>query len=172
MRTPVSVLVAVVLASAAARAEAPKAPADADAFARVKALAGTWQGSAGHGDQGLQATVTYEVVSNGNAVLQRMFAGTPHEMLNVYYLDAGALVAVHYCSAGNQPRFKYDAAASTPTELAFGFAGGDNVDPARGMHVHGGRLFLADAERLQEEWSFWNDGKAADTARLSLVRKK
>jgi hypothetical protein len=105
-------------------------------------------------------------------VLERMFAGTPHEMLNVYHLDAGALVAVHYCSMGNQPRFKYDAGASTATELAFDFAGGTNFDPARDSHVHAGRLVVAEGGRLEEEWSFWKEGKLSAAARFLLVRKK
>ncbi|HET8646992.1 MAG TPA: hypothetical protein VFO85_15965, partial [Vicinamibacteria bacterium] len=150
MRSSPAVLAALLCAGLAAAAEPPApAPLDADAFARIKSLAGTWEGTAGAGTESFPARVSYEVVSNGQAVLERMFAGTPHEMLNVYYLDRGALVAVHYCSAGNQPRFKYQASTSNATELAFDFAGGDNVEPGRDAHVHAGRLFVADASRLE-----------------------
>jgi hypothetical protein len=173
MRALHVVLAGVLLAAATAGAAEPaRAPDHAQAFDRVKALAGVWEGTAGVGKEGFPASVSYEVVSNGTAVLERMFAGTPHEMLNVYYLDAGSLVAVHYCSAGNQPRFKYEAGTSTATELAFDFAGGDNVNPARDQHVHAGRLFVADAGRLEEEWTFWKDGKLDHGARFTLVRKK
>lgn len=159
-------------ASAAGAAEPAQAPDHAQAFDRVKALAGTWEGTAGAGPESFPASVSYELVSNGTAVLERMFAGTPHEMLNVYYLDRGSLVAVHYCAAGNQPRFKYDAGTSTATELAFGFAGGDNVDPAKDQHVHAGKLFVGDAAKLEEEWTFWKAGKLDHSARFALVRKK
>jgi hypothetical protein len=164
--TAAALALAAVTASAA---EPVAAPDHAAAFARVKALAGTWRGTAMAKD-GPPATVSYELVSNGTAVLERLFAGTPHEMLNLYHLDAGALVAVHYCAMGNQPRFKYDRAASTATELFFDFAGGTNVDAARDPHVHAGRLFVAEPDRLEEEWTFWKDGKQGDKARLFLSR--
>lgn len=169
---PIALAAALLAANIAGAAEPATAPDHSQAFARVKALAGIWEGKAGHATEGMPATVSYEVVSNGTAVLERMFQGTPHEMLNVYHLDGGALVAVHYCSMGNQPRFKYDAGASTATELAFDFTGGSNVNPARDSHVHAGRLFVADAGRLEEEWTFWKDGKVSDKARFFLVRKK
>ena len=158
-------------ATVAVAADTAPAPASAEAFQRIKALAGVWSGTAMTKD-GPPASVSYELVSNGTAVLERQFAGTPHEMLNLYHLDGGALVAVHYCAMGNQPRFKYDPARSTATELAFDFAGGTNVDAARDAHVHAGRLFLAEPDRLEEEWTFWKDGKAGDKARLLLARKK
>jgi hypothetical protein len=147
------------------------APDSARAFELIKARAGLWTGTAMTKD-GPPATVSYELVSNGTAVMARLFAGTPHEMLNLYHLDRGALVAVHYCAMGNQPRFRYDPAASTATELFFDFAGGTNVDAAKDAHVHAGRLFLGDPERLEEEWAFWKDGKAGDKARLLLAKKK
>ena len=172
MRVPAVALAVLLAAGSAAPEEPAKAPDGAQAFARLKARAGPWEGKAGPATTGMPATVTYEVVSNGTAVLERMFTGTPHEMLNVYHLDEGALVAVHYCSMGNQPRFKYDQAASTATELAFGFSGGTGFDPAKDSHVHAGRLFVADPARLEEEWTFWKAGKVTDAARVYLVRKK
>jgi hypothetical protein len=151
-------------------AEPAGGPAAPEAFARLKGLAGVWEGTAMTAE-GPPATVSYEVVSNGNAVLERMFAGTPHEMLNVYHLDGADLVTVHYCSAGNQPRMKYVPAASTASELAFDYAGGTNIDVGKDMHVHGGRLFLREDGRLEEEWSFWKGGKQGEKARLFLKRK-
>ena len=145
------------------------APDSARAFDLIKARAGVWKGTAMSKD-GPPATVSYELVSGGSAVLVRQFAGTPHEMLNLYHLDRGALVAVHYCTAGNQPRFKYDPAASTATELAFDFAGGTNVDATKDAHVHAGRLFVGDADKLEEEWTFWKDGKMTQKARFLLAR--
>jgi hypothetical protein len=171
MRRTLIATTVVLAATLATAAEPARGPGSVEAFDRIKALAGVWTGTAMTND-GPPATVSYELVSNGTAVLARQFAGTPHEMLNLYSLDQGALVAVHYCSMGNQPRFKYDPAASTATELAFDFAGGTNVDAARDSHVHAGRLFLGGADRLEEEWAFWKDGKANGKARLLLARKK
>jgi hypothetical protein len=171
MTRMLAVTTVVLGATLAVAAETPSAPVPAAAFERLKGLAGVWSGTAMTKD-GPPASVSYELVSNGTAVLERQFAGTPHEMLNLYHLDGGALVAVHYCAMGNQPRFKYDPGRSTATELAFDFAGGTNVDAAKDAHVHAGRLFLAEPDRLEEEWTFWKDGKAGDKARLLLARKK
>ena len=46
---------------------------------------------------------TYELTSAGNAILERLFVGLPHEMVTVYYDSNGKLTMTHYCSLGNQP---------------------------------------------------------------------
>lgn len=48
------------------------------------------------------ASVRYEVGSGGTIVRELLFPGTEHEMLSVYHLGGGQLVATHYCAVGNQ----------------------------------------------------------------------
>src|SRR5512138_2195799 len=123
-------------AAAAARPAAPSAKA---ALERLKALAGAWEGKAGHGDQLGPASVRWETISAGTAVMETLFPGTPHEMRSIYFLDGGELVLTHYCEMGNQPRMRLSP-ASTETELVFDFAGGSNLDPTKDVHIHSGRI--------------------------------
>ena len=117
----------------------PGAPVDGKAaFERLKSLAGTWEGQAGHGQPGQAATVTYRVASGGSVVEETLFPGTPHEMISMYHVVDGELVLTHYCAMANQPRMRLDRKASTPDRLVFAFDGGTNFDPAKDTHVHSG----------------------------------
>lgn len=137
------------------------------AFEKIKGLAGEWTGTAGENMPG--ATI-YRVTGNGSVVMETMFPGTDHEMINMYHMVDGELVVTHYCSSGNQPHFKFDAAKSTPTELVFAFNGGTNFDPAKDAHVHSGKLSLGEG-KLVEDWTFYGGGKETGTATFKLGRK-
>src|SRR5438552_2636683 len=88
------------------------------AFARMKSLAGN-----------------FRVIASGSAVLETCFAGTPMEMVTVYYLKDDKLVQTHYCMLGNQPRMKLNAKKSSADTLVFDFAGGDNMKSTK-MNMH------------------------------------
>ena len=141
------------------------------AFERLKSLAGTWEGQAGHGQPGQPATVTYRVASGGSVVEETLFPETPHEMVSMYHLADGALVMTHYCAMANQPRMRLDAKASTADRLVFAFDGGTNFDPARDTHVHSGVLeWKGDA--VHADWAVWTGGKEAAHNVFELRRKK
>jgi hypothetical protein len=116
-------------------------------------------------------SVTYELTGNGSAVMERLFAGTPHEMLSVYFMDGDDLVLTHYCSAANQPRMKLAKAASNPTTLTFDFVGGTNIDPAKTLHIHGGQIRIPAADRMEADWHVFSQGKQSGTHRLFATRK-
>lgn len=139
------------------------------AFAQLKALAGEWKGGIGRPD-GPAGTVLYRVTANGHTVMETLFPGMDHEMISMYHLDGGDLVMTHYCAAGNQPRMKLNRERSTAKELVFDFAGGTNLDPARDGHIHAGRLRLPSADRLEAEWVFHAEGRAAGTNAFFLQR--
>lgn len=141
------------------------------AFSRLKTLAGEWKGTIGSPD-GPPGRVIYRVTANGHTVMETLFPGTDHEMISMYHLDGGDLVLTHYCAAGNQPRMKFEPAASSATELVFSFTGGTNLDPAKDGHIHNGRLRLPAADRLEADWVFYSDGKPAGTNRFLLKREK
>lgn len=139
------------------------------AFERLKSLAGEWQGTAG-GESVMPASVRYELGSGGTIVRELLFPGTEHEMLSVYHLVDGQLVATHYCAMGNQPRFKLQAA--TADELVFGFDGGTNFVPAKDTHVHDGRIRMVGPDRLEASWTVFAGGKQTGSNSFSLTRKK
>ena len=119
------VFVSVALASGARAADA--APDAKAAFERMKTLVGAWQGSHTKPD-GPAMEVDYRLTSNGTALVERLFAGTTHEMTSVYHLEGSDLVITHYCAMGNQPRMKL-VAGGKDGDLRFDFveAGTDAV---------------------------------------------
>jgi hypothetical protein len=141
------------------------------AFERLKSLAGTWQGQAGHGEAGQAATVTYRVASGGSVVEETLFPGTPHEMISMYHMADAELVLTHYCSMANQPRMRLDRNASTPDRLVFAFDGGTSFDPAKDTHVHSGVVeWKGDA--LHSVWTMYSGGKETGQNRFVLRRAR
>jgi hypothetical protein len=160
------VLGATVLAAAARGAE--PAPDHKAAFDRLKTLAGAWQGHHTTPD-GPPMEVEYRLTGGGSALVERLFAGSPHEMTSVYYLDAGELVLTHYCAMGNQPRMKL-VAGGQQGDLRFDFVGGTNLDVATSTHIHGGRISMPAPDRFDADWHVWSQGKQTDTHRLFMRR--
>jgi hypothetical protein len=151
-------------------AQAPAVDGKA-AFERLKTLAGTWEGQAGHGEPGQAATVTYRVASGGSVVEETLFPGTPHEMISMYHLVDGQLVLTHYCAMANQPRMRLDRKTSTPDRLVFAFDGGTNFDPAKDTHVHSGVVEWK-GESLHNAWTVYSGGQEAGQNVFVLNRRK
>ncbi len=149
-----------------------QAPLDGkNAFERLKALEGTWEGQAGHGQPGQPATVTWRVASGGSVVEETLFPGTPHEMISMYHLVDGQLVLTHYCSMANQPRMRLDPKGSSPDRLVFAFDGGTNFDPAKDTHVHSGVVEWK-GDTLHASWTVFSAGKQTGQNQFVLHRKK
>jgi hypothetical protein len=163
---------AAILGALAGAASAQTTAVDAKtAFERLKTLAGTWEGQAGHGQADQAATVTYRVASGGSVVEETLFPGSPHEMISMYHLADGDLVLTHYCAMANQPRMRLDRKASTPDRLVFAFDGGTNFDPAKDAHVHSGVVEWK-GESLHNAWAVYSGGKETGRNEFVLSRKK
>lgn len=177
-------LTAALLAAAVAAASPAKDPAAppkaaaapgkqqaAAGLERMKSLAGTWTGKAAHGgDAPSDTTVEFRVTGGGSAVVETIGPGTPHEMVTVYHLDGDALLATHYCAAGNQPTLRARRAGD-PDRLAFEFVRGTNMKPAD-MHMHGVAFTFAGADHLRADWTSWKGGKPAGTVTFELARSR
>lgn len=85
---------------------------------KIKSLAGKWESTTSmFGKKNQKVYTEYTVTAGGSAVLERIFPGTPHEMVSVYYDDdAGKLSMTHYCLMKNRPHFKL--VNSTPNSLS------------------------------------------------------
>jgi hypothetical protein len=164
MAKAVSVLVAVaclllpVVAAAGERED--------QAFAQLKALAGTWDAVTPNGP----GLIVYRVASAGSTVIEEMFPGTDHEMITVYHRDGEQLVATHYCAAGNQPRTALDASVPASEGLRFAFTGGSNMKPEDG-HIHGWSIRIADANHVEERWTYWEGGKEQHVTVFTMARR-
>lgn len=130
------------------------------AFDKLKTLAGTWNATmlAADGDQ---ITVVYRVTGNGSVIEETMFAGTDHEMINMYTVDGDQLLARHYCSTGNQPLLRYNAEKSSGNQLVFDFVSKTGKDNPG--YINGVTIRLNDDGKVVESWS-----KAAGGSKLDL----
>ena len=173
IRRPLAVALLAAIGSLAACA-APGRVDDAtfvqQAFARMKTLEGRYEAQVA----GLTATVpvTYETISAGHALLERIHAGEAMDMASVYYLEGEDLAMVHYCGIGNRPHLRLDRDRSTRDDLLFAWDGGaTDIDPSKDPHIHQGRFKFLDADTVDAEWSFWKDGKLDHAAHFTLSRK-
>jgi hypothetical protein len=120
------------------------------AFERLKGLAGTWDARTMTPD-GEKTTVEYRVTGGGSTVMETMFAGSPHEMINMYTVDGDTVRAQHYCSAGNQPLLRLSSDKSTGDTLVFDFVSvtGSNLE----HHINGLTLRFTPDGKVVEEWT-------------------
>lgn len=182
--TPIALSLSLVLASAGsafaqaghahdhAHDHANEPPAKlASPLDRLKALTGTWEGTAQHGEQKFPTVVSWRITGGGSAVSETLFEGTGHEMLTVYTVQEGRIVLTHYCAGGNQP-FMKQRPDTKGNELAFDFAGGANLDPAKDPHMHSGLITFFHDDHIRSEWQSWEAGKPTTKAIFDLTRRK
>lgn len=138
------------------------------ALKTMKALAGTWEGT--HIMQGkeIPAKIEYKVSSNGSTVVETMFPGSKHEMVNVYHDKSGKLAMTHYCSVGNQPHL--DLVAMEGKTLSFSLSPEDRAHLAKEGHMHDLKITMSESGHLQQEWSFFEKGQQAGMTTFDLVR--
>jgi hypothetical protein len=161
------VMLAALLATAAPVLADPAGETlDMAAFAHLKTLAGQWHREGASGDP---VTMQLEVTSNGKAMIERLFPGTPHEMTTVYYLAYDRLLATHYCAIGNQPAYQL-APTSVPAHIVMEFAGGTGFDPKTDQHAHGVQIKTIDANHIDVEWEFRKGDEAPTRQRMLLER--
>ena len=138
------------------------------ALKTLKNLAGTWEGThIMHGKE-IPAKIEYKVSSNGSTVVETMFPGSKHEMINVYHDKSGKLAMTHYCSVGNQPHL--DLIAMEGETLSFSLSPENTEDLAHEGHMHDLTIKITDSNHLQQEWSFFEKGKQGGMTTFDLMR--
>ncbi len=138
------------------------------ALKTMKALAGSWEGTHMMHGKEIPAAIEYKVSSNGSTVVETMFPGSPHEMINVYHDKAGKLAMTHYCAMGNQPHL--DLVTMAGTTLSFSLSSDDTAHLADEGHMHDLTITMSDDGHLQQEWSFFEKGKRGGLTTFDLVR--
>ncbi len=109
------------LTSAAQAGGEHQKPADNSSpeFERIKSLEGRWTSTTSmFGKPNERVYTEYEVTAGGSAVLERIFPGTPNEMISVYYDDNGKLAMTHYCIMRNRPNLKLVGSTDDTISLA------------------------------------------------------
>jgi len=138
------------------------------AFDQLKSLAGEWEKT---NTQGSKVSLTYQVVSNGSVLMERLKSGDMSEMITMYSLDGDHIVATHYCSAGNQPTMQTSTAAAAAGKYDFSFVRVSGMKTPDEGHMVALSLIIPDKDHLTQVWTFDDHGKLlADT--FAFTRKK
>jgi hypothetical protein len=159
----------ILLASAALMAGDAKLSDSIDAklaFARLKSLAGEWEGS---GEMG-KSKVVYEVIAGGSAVVEHETAANMPEMMTVYHLDGDRLILTHYCMQGNQPRMQAKSFNAATGELAFKFLDATNLASPQAGHMHDVTMRFESGAKLSADWQFYENGRLKMTEKAQYTR--
>jgi len=137
---------------------------------RIKLLAGKWEGTAVTQGQPAQTVrAEYQITSGGSAVSEKIFVGTPTEMVSIYYDRGGKLAMTHYCAMHNRPQLELTQV--TPTALELTLAPNGEVNPSD-MHMHALSLDFPSPGKLIQRWTAWQDRKPLPITTLTLTRTK
>ena len=137
------------------------------AFDQLKSLVGHWEGSTPDGKKG---QATYELISNGSVVMERLSSPNEPEMITMYSLEGDRIFVTHYCSAGNQPTMQTAPSPAANGKLDFTFlrlAGATSPDEG---HMVSLSVSMPDKNHLNQVWTFADHGKTM-TESLTYTRK-
>lgn len=138
------------------------------ALQRMKNLVGTWQGTSSMLKEGETVTVEYELTSAGSLLVEKLFPGTPHEMVSTYYDDRGRLSMTHYCALKNQPMMRLMRTGRD--SLSFNYVSGRNLDPEKDPHIHSLHVTFINENEIEQQWAMFENGKKAAVNKLNLIR--
>ncbi len=182
IRTLLSMAVIVVAAATIATTYADEtapgtAPGKASAsvaaaqFEQLKTLAGEWRGTGTHGEEIMDASISYRITAAGSVVMETMFGGTEHEMITMYHLNGEDLMLTHYCALHNQPRMKAIPSSDTST-IAFIYIDGTNMVSDQVPHMHSVTFDFLGEDQIKTVWSMHADGAEQSQAKFRLKRAK
>jgi hypothetical protein len=173
MNTKIASLFTVFLFAAAVwlnAGEIPAAKKGSPEFEKIKTLVGTWQGKTDMGQGPIDLTVQYRVIAGGSVVEERVFAGTPQEMVTMYYDQAGKLALTHYCVMGNRPSMLLKS--SDDKTIRFDFDKACCIDPKKESHMHALTIRFDDADTITTSCKAILEGKEAPEHPTTLKRVK
>lgn len=157
-------------AGAISAAEAHKAYQGSAEFERMKGLVGKWKGKTDMGGGTKEMTVEYRLISGGSAIEERIFAGTPEEMVTIYYDKNGKLALTHYCMLANQPAMLLKSADAKT--IHFDFDPSCGLDANSQMHMHSLSITFDESDSITQEWKLYDKGEAKHSHPFSLKRVK
>jgi hypothetical protein len=166
-RTVVTVTIAAVWLAAPVAAQEHAAMQPSRGFEQLKPLIGEWDGQA---PGGKPVHASYQLVSGGTALLERLAMGGEGEMVTVYTPDGDRLAVTHYCSAGNQPQMETAAVTGPTTEFSFSFVRATNLPSPTAGHMQHLTVALQDRDHFSEAWT-WSDKGAEHTEVFHFTRK-
>ena len=130
---------------------------DPSPFESLKALVGEWEGSNAQGP----VKITYTLVSNGSALMERMQPAKEPEMITMYSVDGDHIMVTHYCSAGNQPQMRSEIMQARAQKYSFSLVRVTGLKSADEGHMVGLVLTIVDRDHLTQQWQYWAKGKTS-----------
>jgi len=137
-------------------------------FERMKSLIGTWKGTADIGQGPVEMSVQYRLLAAGSVLEERIFAGTPNEMVTMYFDKDGKLALTHYCMMGNRPAMFLKSADSKT--IRFDFDKSCGINSEKESHMHALTITFDDADRITTSCKAMIDGKDCEEHATTLKR--
>jgi len=125
-------------------------------FEKMKLLVGEWKGTS---MDGKPATVTYTLVSDNSAIMERLAMGGDSEMVTMYHPDGEHLMMTHYCSAHNQPRMRTNAVDAGGSNITFDLVDVTNLSSPDAGHMRRLVVTFTDNDHFTQEWTWTQQGK-------------
>ncbi len=125
-------------------------------FEKMKSLVGEWKGTS---MDKKPATVTYTLVSDNSALMERLAMGGESEMVTMYYPDGDHLMMTHYCSAHNQPRMRSQTVSAGIKNITFDLVDGTNLSSPGAGHMKKLVVTFADRDHFTQKWTWTQKGK-------------
>jgi len=150
--------------------EAGKAQKASPEFERMKSLVGTWKGKTDMGQGPIDITMKYRLLAGGSVLEERVFEGTPNEMVTMYYDQAGKLAMTHYCMMGNRPGMLLKSSDEKTIKLDFDATCG--INPGKESHMHALTIRFDDADTITTSCKAIMEGKEMEEHPTTLKRVK
>ena len=125
-------------------------------FEKMKSLVGEWKGTS---MDKKPATVTYTLVSDNSALMERLVISGESEMVTMYYPDGDHLMMTHYCSAHNQPRMRTQTVSAEIKDITFDLVDVTNLSSPDAGHMKRLVVTFADRDHFTQEWTWTQKGK-------------
>ncbi len=165
----VAVLLALSLHAAASDKKQEKKKTSPE-FQKIMSLEGSWTGKGMMEGKEQPMQTKFRVTSGGSAVEEVLFPGTPHEMVDVYFMDGDKLMMTHYCAMGNQPRMKMSS--SKGNTLDFTYVDATGLPSADAPHMSGISLTVKGKDKLIEDWSSTAHGETKKMDSFVFTREQ
>lgn len=146
-------------------------PKTSAALEQIKSLAGKWEGTAQEGQKAetKPAVAEYYVTSGGSAVEEKLFAGTPNEMISMYHDVKGKLSMTHYCMLGNQPQL--EDKSSDASKIVLEESASSQTLLAGQMRMSSLTIEWKDKDHIVQTWQASDaDGKPLGPTTITLKR--
>ena len=137
------------------------------ALEQFKSLAGEWEGKDSHGTV---VHASYESLASG-VVMEHLEPSGQPSMMTMFSLDGDHIVAIHFCSEGNEPILRTGAISAANGSYDFVVEHTYGLNSPEELHMVELVVTLTDNDHFTEAWTNLHNGKRS-TNTISLTRKK